>query len=102
VKVIDVGENGLSYSPNSTTAAVGDILEFHFFPPGHSVSQSSFDSPCVPLNNGTGFWSGVLQTTSGENQNVFSVVVNDTNPIWFYCAVPQHCQAGMAGVINPP
>jgi uncharacterized cupredoxin-like copper-binding protein len=33
---------------------------------------------------------------------VFTVTVNDTNPIWFYCGVPTHCQAGMVGVINPP
>jgi hypothetical protein len=26
--------------------------------------------------------------------------VNDTTPIWFYCGVPGHCQAGMVGVIN--
>lgn len=33
---------------------------------------------------------------------VFSVLVKDTNPVWFYCATGKHCQAGMAGVINPP
>ena len=102
VKIIDVGENGLTFSPNTTTADIGDTIEFHFYPPQHSVAQSSFDSPCVPLNNGTGFWSGGFSTDSGENNNVFSVLINDTNPIWFYCAAPTHCQNGMAGVINPP
>lgn len=102
VKVIDVGEDGLSFSPNTTSAAVGDTLEFHFYAPAHSVSQSSFDSPCVPLSNGTGFWSGGITTASGENPTVWSVLVNDTNPIWFYCAVPTHCESGMAGVVNPP
>ncbi|TVY24857.1 Extracellular serine-rich protein [Lachnellula hyalina] len=102
VKIIDVGENGLTFSPNTTTADIGDTIEFHFYPAQHSVAQSSFDSPCVPLNNGTGFWSGGFSTDSGENNNVFSVLINDTNPIWFYCAAPTHCQNGMAGVINPP
>ncbi|TVY49981.1 putative GPI-anchored cupredoxin [Lachnellula cervina] len=102
VKVIDVGEDGLTFSPNSTTAAVGDTIEFHFYPEKHSVAQSSFDSPCVPLNNGTGFWSGGFSTDSGENKEVFSVLINDTKPIWYYCAAPKHCQNGMAGVINPP
>ncbi|TVY43402.1 Extracellular serine-rich protein [Lachnellula occidentalis] len=102
VKVIAVGENGLTFSPNSTTAAVGDTLEFHFYPKAHSVAQSSFASPCVPLSNGTGFWSGGFATASGENKDVFSVLVNDTKPIWYYCAAPEHCQNGMGGVINPP
>lgn len=33
---------------------------------------------------------------------VFSVLVKDTNPIWFYCATAKHCQSGMSGVINAP
>lgn len=32
---------------------------------------------------------------------VFTVMINDTKPIWFYCATQKHCQAGMSGVINP-
>lgn len=33
---------------------------------------------------------------------VFTVLVKDTNPVWFYCATAKHCQAGMSGVINGP
>lgn len=33
---------------------------------------------------------------------VFTVLVKDTKPMWFYCATANHCQSGMAGVINPP
>lgn len=33
---------------------------------------------------------------------VFTVLVKDTKPVWFYCATAKHCQAGMSGVINPP
>ena len=29
-------------------------------------------------------------------------VVNDTNPVFFYCGVATHCQKGMFGIINPP
>ncbi|TVY88760.1 hypothetical protein LAWI1_G007640 [Lachnellula willkommii] len=39
VKIIDVGEDGLTFSPNSTTAAIGDTIEFHFYPEKHSVAQ---------------------------------------------------------------
>lgn len=103
VQTIMVGaNNAIAYSPNTITAAAGTSVEFVFSPPIHSVTQSSFDSPCAPLANGTGFFSGLVNTASGTNTNVFTIAINDTNPIWFYCAVPTHCELGMVGVINPP
>ncbi|KAF8861458.1 Cupredoxin [Acephala macrosclerotiorum] len=101
VHVVTVGEGGkLAFSPNSITAAVGEIVEFHFFPPKHSVAQSTFGAPCTPFSNGTSFFSGSMTTSSGENANTFQITINNTAPIWFYCAYPGHCEAGMAGVIN--
>jgi hypothetical protein len=29
-------------------------------------------------------------------------VVNDTNPVFYYCGTPGHCEKGMFGIINPP
>jgi hypothetical protein len=29
-------------------------------------------------------------------------MVNDTNPTFFYCGTPTHCEKGMFGIINPP
>ena len=103
VQTVTVGANGqLGFSPNTITAAVGSSIEFIFSPPTHSVAQSSFDSPCAPFANGTSFYSGFVNTASGTNANVFTLTINDTNPIWFYCAFPSHCELGMTGVINPP
>jgi hypothetical protein len=31
-----------------------------------------------------------------------SQVVNDTNPTFYYCGTPTHCEKGMFGIINPP
>lgn len=31
----------------------------------------------------------------------FQVKVNTTDPIFFYCGFPSHCENGMTGVINP-
>jgi len=31
----------------------------------------------------------------------FQVKVNTTDPIFFYCGFPSHCESGMTGVINP-
>jgi len=100
---VQVGINGLAYTPNITTAAVGDAITFHFYPGGpggHNVVQGSFDSPCTFLNGG--FYSGFIITLTGESDNVFTITINDTNPIWIYCSEWMHCQLGMAMVINPP
>jgi len=99
---IDVGEDGgLSFEPNSMTAAVGDVLEFRFYSGsgGHSVVRSSFDSPCVP--SADTFFSGYIPGDS-SGDTVFLVNVTSTDPIWFYCSLDHHCQAGMVGVVNPP
>jgi plastocyanin len=102
VHTVEAGNGNFAYSPSSITAAVGETIEFHFFPPLHSVAQGDFATPCTPSANGTGFFSGDITTSSGENTNVFTIKINDTNPIFFYCVIPTHCQAGMSGVINPP
>ncbi|KAK1476324.1 hypothetical protein CTAM01_15514 [Colletotrichum tamarilloi] len=85
VHVVKVGDGGLTFEPNSITAAVGEVVEFHFYPRAHSVAQSAFDSPCQPLTNGstTGFFSGPVQVASGVGSEVFTVEVKDTNPKWF-------------------
>ncbi|KAG9515639.1 hypothetical protein KCU93_g9428, partial [Aureobasidium melanogenum] len=97
---IDVGEGGLVFSPNSTTAAVGDTVTFHFYPRAHGVVRSSYPSPCAAIDNG--FNSGFVQVASGESATTFTITINNTDPIWYYCPQGDHCQAGMVGVINPP
>ncbi|KAG0648011.1 putative GPI-anchored cupredoxin [Hyphodiscus hymeniophilus] len=98
VQTIAVGaNNGFAFTPNSLTAAVGSSIEFNFNPPEHSVVEGSFASPCVPANN-SAFYSGG-QTSSST---AFTIVVNSTDPIWFFCGFPGHCGLGMVGVINPP
>ncbi|CAK7209987.1 hypothetical protein SCUCBS95973_000636 [Sporothrix curviconia] len=96
------GLGGLHFDPDNVVAEVGDVIEWHYLPANHSVAQSSFGAPCKPLDTGNGFFSGFQPTTSGQAPDVFQIVVEDTNPIWYYCAQTKdnHCQAGMAGVIN--
>jgi len=96
---IDVGEEGLNFTPSSQTADVGDILEFHFFPGGHGAAQGAFETPCTPSTNG--FFSGFIPGTT-DGDTVFTTTVTSTDPIWFYCPLEEHCQSGMVGVINPP
>lgn len=92
--VVGPGPTDPKFTPDTVQAQPGDILAYHFGA-GHDVSHGSFDAPCEPVANS--FWSG--EPTDGS---VFNVQVNDTQPIWVYCSVPHHCQAGMAMVVNPP
>jgi len=101
VQTITVGQNGFTFNPDSVVVAAGKKVVFQFYPGDHSVNQASFDAPCQP-SNGSGFASGFVNSNSGPASNVFTVTVNNTDPIWFYCAQVGHCQGGMVGVINPP
>jgi plastocyanin len=99
VHSITVGDGALAFSPANISAAVGDTVVFSFYPTKHSVAQASFAKPCVPLNSSS-FFSGAMTTTSGVNPDTFTITVNDTTPIWFYCSVASHCESGMVGSIN--
>ncbi|KAJ7492492.1 hypothetical protein FB451DRAFT_1022358 [Mycena latifolia] len=103
------GANGLlEYSPDALSAAVGDQVVFHFNPKNHTVSQSAFADPCG-LKDG-GFHSGfmpVAANSSVDSRPTFTVTVNDTSPIWVYCAQAagtpaSHCGQGMVFAINCP
>ncbi|RFU24768.1 hypothetical protein B7463_g11567, partial [Scytalidium lignicola] len=102
VQTIVAGQSGLTYSPNSVTAAVGSTVEIRFAGPGHTFTSSSFGSPCQ--GNDSSIFSGIIGSGASSNiaTNVFTIQINSTDPIWFYCSVPGHCSAGMVGVINPP
>jgi len=92
---ITVGSGGLVFSPSNITASPNDTIVFTFAGT-HTATESSFGSPCAPLSNGFNFQAS---STAGTP---FSVTVNDTNPIWVYCAIPGHCQAGMVFAANAP
>ena len=61
---IGVGEGGLVFKPESVTADIGDLLQFHFYPKNHSVVQGSFSTPCQPLAGGV--YSGFEVVEAGE------------------------------------
>jgi plastocyanin len=98
--VVELGEDGFVFVPDTVQAAVGDTVVFEFYPGDHSVAQSTFDAPCVPAPGG--IWSGFFNPSSGKDTSVWVITIADTNHIWLYCAQIGHCNAGMAMVINPP
>ncbi|EAU81583.2 hypothetical protein CC1G_02599 [Coprinopsis cinerea okayama7 len=102
---IQVGaDNGLIYLPASISARVGDTVTFEFRSKNHTVTQSSFSSPCEALireDGTTGFRSGFRPVPSGTTDFPrFSVRINDTAPIWGYCGQTGHCAQGMVFAIN--
>ncbi|KAJ4471463.1 Cupredoxin [Lentinula aciculospora] len=100
---VSVGPNGqLIYYPEYVLAEVGDTVNMIFHPKNHTVTQSSFDAPCVPLAGGVS--SGFLPVASDSDPELpnFVITVNDTNPIWIHCEQKGHCGSGMVFAINPP
>ncbi|KAF8590557.1 hypothetical protein K439DRAFT_1508285 [Ramaria rubella] len=88
-------EGVLRYVPFSTNASVGDTVSFQWGAGPHTVTQSSALEVCNKTSAPGAFASGM------QNKSfVFNQVINNTNPIWFYCGVPGHCEKGMFGGIN--
>ncbi|KAI0672739.1 Cupredoxin [Trametes maxima] len=105
---IKVGENGtLTYSPSSITANNGDTIEFQFLSKNHTVTQSTFASPCSNVTDASGAVTGVdsgYQAVAADASSfpVWSITVNNAStPLWFYCRQGKHCQAGMVFAVNP-
>lgn len=53
------------------------------------------------MSNVTGINSGPMPPENGM-MKIFTIMVNDTKPMWMYCATADHCQKGMVMAINPP
>lgn len=86
----------LRYIPFAVNASVGDTVKFMWGANNHTVTKSSSLLPCNKS-------SDALFASGTQNKDfVFTQVVNDTSPTFFYCATPGHCTKGMFGIINPP
>ncbi|KAJ7758147.1 Cupredoxin [Mycena maculata] len=105
-QTVVVGANGTTtYSPSNITANVGDVITFQFVAGNHTVTQSTFASPCAQmLTPTTGITSGFQPVTSGAAQvPSFSFTVNNaTTPLWFFCEHVGHCAKGMVFSVNAP
>ncbi|KAJ8102096.1 Cupredoxin [Lipomyces tetrasporus] len=103
---VSVGEGALDYTPNAISAKVGDFVVFTFLSGTHGVAQASYDSPCLPYSDSTegagktGLYSGLITPIRNYNPT-YTIRIDTTDPIWFYCPEAFHCQTGMVGVINP-
>ena len=115
MQVVYVGQNpasnttGAKFWPESIKAEPGSMVQFQFWAGNHTVTQSSFDKPCTPLEapaNATGA-SGIKSGFQPVDMSMpdgqiptYTVWINDTSPLWFYCGQGTHCQGGMVMGIN--
>ncbi|KAK3348930.1 hypothetical protein B0T25DRAFT_581985 [Lasiosphaeria hispida] len=102
---VTVGKNGqLKFDPETLDVKKGDTITYEYFARNHSVTQSSFDKPCVPLDNA--IFSGFVPTDSPivADRTTFTIEVKDEKPIWIYCSQTNgnHCQSGMVHAVNAP
>ncbi|KAG6008186.1 hypothetical protein E4U43_000199 [Claviceps pusilla] len=96
------GPGGLTYQPEQlNNIPVGDTIVFEFLAQNHSVTQSAFDAPCMPLAGGmdSGFMANLNNSISPPPQVAMQVMT--TKPLWFYCRQKGHCGKGMVFSINP-
>ncbi|KAI0748042.1 hypothetical protein C8Q80DRAFT_1120615 [Daedaleopsis nitida] len=86
----------LRYVPFAVNASVGDTVMFMWNAKNHTVTKGSALELCNKTSDNP-FTTGIQSAPF-----TFTQVVNDTNPTFFFCNTPGHCQKGMFGMINPP
>jgi len=93
---------GLNFTPPAISALVGDKIQFTFVAKNHTVTQSTFATPCANMTGGvdSGF-QGPGTNTSPTSFTQWSFTVTATTPLWFYCRQANHCQQGMVFAVNP-
>jgi len=98
--LVTVGaSNGLTYTPSSINASVGDVVAFQFQSKNHTVTQSTFANPCTQSGVDSGFQAVAANATSFPE---WSITVNNVSaPLWFFCRQVGHCGKGMVFAINP-
>jgi len=89
-----------TFVPNALMAAVGDIIQFQFSNGNHTVTQSTSDKACTPMD--AGVHSGHIPFKDGQTDvGTFNMPVTSTDPMFLYCATGPHCQEGQVMIINP-
>ncbi|KAJ6542723.1 hypothetical protein B0H19DRAFT_1171627 [Mycena capillaripes] len=97
------GKKGLGFDPSSINPQVGDFIVFEFRSGSHSAVQSTFENPCTP--NG-GFNSGVETVddslaVDAPDLPTVRLLVNDTQPLWFFDQAGGLCNKGAVLSVNP-
>jgi len=87
----------LRYLPPMVEVPVGKTVKFVWNgTKPHTVSKGSALDLCNKTADA--FFTSGNKTGPAE----FTQTVNNTDPIYFYCAVSPHCSKGMFGIVNMP
>ncbi|KAF7345088.1 putative SH3 domain protein [Mycena venus] len=100
----NTGKKGLGFDPSSIVPAIGDFIVFEFRSGSHSAVQSTFENPCTPKDGG--FNSGVQTVddslaVDAPGLPTVRLLVNDTQPIWFFDQAGGLCNKGAVLSVNP-
>ncbi|KAH9977021.1 hypothetical protein BGW80DRAFT_1142443, partial [Lactifluus volemus] len=96
---VDVGKEGLTFTPNQLTAAIGNAIQFNFNPKNCLMTQSMFAAPCMYMPNGAD--SDFMPVAAGAaTEPTYMVTVTAMTPLWFYCRQANHCQQGTVFGVN--
>ncbi|KAJ7318418.1 hypothetical protein DFH08DRAFT_714827, partial [Mycena albidolilacea] len=98
---VNVGVEGSFYSPPTVSAGLNDTVMFVFGGDAHTVTQSSFDSPCIRLDGGFDSGFNGRGADFSKPAPIWTLrITNVSEPIWFFCqaSIPtSHCESGMVG-----
>ena len=104
VHPVVVGGPQDTFVPNTVNAQPGDTIQFQFSSGNHTVTQSSPEAACQPLQATVegAVHSGHIPFQDGQTTvGVFNMQVQSTETMFMYCATGPHCLEGQVMVINP-
>ncbi|KAH8595961.1 hypothetical protein B0O99DRAFT_594253 [Bisporella sp. PMI_857] len=89
------------FTPNTVEAKIGDTVLFQFMSGNHSVTQSSFETPCEPLSGGadSNYMANINNKVVPTPEYSFRVAT--TSPQWFFSKQTGECGKGMTFALNP-
>jgi plastocyanin len=97
VWTVMVGNGNFTFIPRNFMASVGDTVSFVWTVGTHTVTQSTKADLCTKKADPAAFASG-----SHGAPFTWNITINSTDPLWYYCGLPTHCQKGMYAAINFP
>ncbi|RPA94881.1 hypothetical protein L873DRAFT_1813697, partial [Choiromyces venosus 120613-1] len=105
--IVAVGKADHKFTPDIVIANPGDTVSFQFYPLNHSVVRMDPEYPCKPWEkihkDGVALWSGFKAMDAFlDPPPTYTIKINDTKPLWFYCSAPGSCiNYQMVMGINP-
>ena len=95
-----------AFTPETVIAAPGDTIRFTFLGDdtvGHSIMQTTADTPCIPLPNG--FATPPMPNPNNDLAQAPKMdfrVPDQPGPIYMSTMSTQNCGQGMVLTVNPP